>query len=94
VKHGNDLEAIDGALTAAAEHTDRPTLIVLTTIIADPAPTKRDTAEAHGAPLGKAEVAATKAVLGWPETPFYVPPEALEHMKEAARRSRAAAHSA
>ena len=93
VKHGNDLEAIDGALTAAAEHTDRPTLIVLTTIIADPAPTKRDTAEAHGAPLGKAEVAATKVALGWPETPFFVPAEALEHMRAAAR-NRAAAHSA
>jgi transketolase len=91
VKHGNDLEAIDGALAAAAEHTDRPTLIVLTTIIGDPAPTKRDTAEAHGAPLGKAEVAATKAALGWPETPFFVPPEALEHMRAAALR-RAATH--
>jgi transketolase len=91
VKHGNDLEAIDGALTAAAEAVDRPTLIVLTTIIGDPAPTKRDTAEAHGAPLGKAEVAATKALLGWPETQFFVPSDAVEHMREAARR-RATAH--
>jgi len=92
VKHGNDLEAIDGALTTAAAATDRPTLIILTTIIGDPAPTKRDTAEAHGAPLGKAEVAATKAAMGWPETPFFVPPEALEHMRAAAR-SRAATHA-
>ena len=91
VSDGNDLEAIDRALTAAAAETDRPSMIVLTTIIADPAPTKRDTSEAHGAPLGKTEIAATKAVLGWPETPFFVPPEALEHMRGAAR-SRAEAH--
>ena len=39
---------------------------MLRTIIADPAPTKRDTAEAHGAPLGAEEVRQTKAILGWP----------------------------
>ena len=48
------------------------------THIGDPAPTKRDTAEAHGAPLGTDEVARTKAIMGWPETPFYVPAEAAE----------------
>ncbi len=92
VRDGNDLDAIDRALAATAAETARPSLIVLTTIIGDPAPTKRDTAEAHGAPLGKAEVAATKALLGWPETSFFVPPEALDHMRAAGLR-RAATHA-
>ncbi|HET9134092.1 MAG TPA: transketolase, partial [Gemmatimonadales bacterium] len=72
VRDGNDLADIDAALTSAAAHHDAPTLIVLNTIIADPAPTKRDTSGAHGAPLGAAEIAATKAILGWPSEPFHV----------------------
>ena len=62
--------------------------------IADPAPTKRNTAEAHGAPLGAEEVRRTKEILGWPTEPaFYVPEDALAHWRDArwtgARRSQA-----
>lgn len=78
VRDGNDLADIDTALTSAASHHDAPTLIVLNTIIADPAPTKRDTSGAHGAPLGAAEIAATKKILGWPETPFHLPEEVYQ----------------
>ena len=66
VDDGNDLAAIDAALADAAGSAERPTLIVLRTVIADPAPTKRDTAGAHGAPLGAEEIRKTKAILGWP----------------------------
>ncbi len=76
VDDGNDLHAIDAALSRAGMEEDRPTLIVLRTIIGDPAPTKRDTASAHGAPLGAEEVARTKEILGWPSDPFHVPAEA------------------
>ncbi len=76
VDDGNDLEALDGALTAASAETERPTLIVLRTIIADPAPTKRNTSAAHGAPLGAEEVRKTKAILGWPEDSTFLVPEA------------------
>jgi len=85
IADGNDLEAIDAAYHAAAA-SDRPTLIVLRTIIADPAPTKRDTSEAHGAPLGKDEIARTKAILGWPEDPFHVPAAAYAEMQSLAER--------
>jgi transketolase len=76
VDDGNDLTAIDTALAAAKAETERPTLIVLTTVIADPAPTKRNTSETHGAPLGAEEVRKTKAILGWPEDEQFVVPEA------------------
>ncbi len=76
VDDGNDLEAIDRALAAAKAETERPTLIQLRTVIADPAPTKRDTSDAHGAPLGADEVKKTKAILGWPENEKFVVPEA------------------
>jgi transketolase len=81
VRDGNDLADIDAALTSAAAHHDAPTLIVLNTIIADPAPTKRDTSGAHGAPLGAAEIAATKAILGWPNEPFHVADGAYDTSK-------------
>jgi transketolase len=76
VADGNDLEAIDQALSLAAAETDRPTLIVLRTIIGYPAPTKQNSAKAHGEPLGKDEVRKTKEILGWPpDEPFYVAAE-------------------
>jgi len=86
VGDGNDLAAIDAALADAAGAAERPTLIVLRTVIADPAPTKRDTAGAHGAPLGAEEIRKTKAILGWPAEPFFVPEEAREDMGRAAVR--------
>ena len=76
VDDGNDLAALDAAYAAAAEDTGRPVLIVLRTVIADPAPTKRNTSAAHGAPLGADEVARTKAILGWPADRAFVVPEA------------------
>lgn len=78
VRDGNDLADIDIALASAASHHDAPTLIAINTIIADPAPTKRDTSAAHGAPLGATEIAATKQILGWPETPFHLPVEVYQ----------------
>jgi transketolase len=86
VADGNDLEALDRALEDAASVADRPTMIIVTTVIADPAPTKRDTSEAHGAPLGKDEIERTKAVMKWPAEPFYVPDEARDHMRGCVER--------
>jgi transketolase len=87
VGDGNDLSAIAGALDAARNETGRPSLIVLRTTIADPAPTKRNSAEAHGAPLGADEVRRTKEIMGWPEEPkFYIPDDALAHWRGAVTR--------
>jgi len=76
VADGNDLLAIGKALRAARNRSAGPTLVILRTRIGDPAPTKGNTSAAHGAPLGKDEVAKTKAILGWPAEPFHVAPEA------------------
>jgi transketolase len=87
VEDGNDLDALDGAITAAKAETARPSLVIVRTHIAFGSPHKQDTAEAHGAPLGKDEVAATKRNLHWPsEEPFYVPPAALERWRECVPR--------
>ena len=78
--------AIDAALTDAGTQEARPTLIVLRTVIGDPAPTKRDTSGAHGAPLGAEEIRKTKAILGWPDEPFFVPEAARTDMGAVASR--------
>jgi transketolase len=87
VSDGNDLPGIRAALEAARSETSRPSLIVLRTTIADPAPTKRNSAEAHGAPLGAEEVRRTKEIMGWPVEPeFFVPEDALNHWRSAVTR--------
>ncbi|MBK6809455.1 MAG: transketolase [Sandaracinaceae bacterium] len=74
VDDGEDIEAILAA-SRKAEADPRPSLIRVKTIIGFPAPTKKDSPAAHGAPLGAAEIKATKAIMGWPEEPFHVPAE-------------------
>ena len=89
VNDGNDLSAIDAALADAASQSAKPTFIRLRTIIGNPAPTKQDTPEAHGAPLGPDEIARTKAILHWPQDPFHVAPEAYVEMAPLAERGDA-----
>jgi transketolase len=87
VADGNDLVAIANALEGARSEATHPTLVVLRTVIADPAPTKRNSADAHGAPLGSEEVRRTKEIMGWPQEPrFHVPDDALAHWRAAASR--------
>jgi transketolase len=81
VDDSEDVDALEAALRAGAEETDRPSLVIVRSHIAYPAPHAQDTAKAHGSPLGEDEVRATKEVLGWdPDQHFFVPPEVYEHM--------------
>jgi transketolase len=70
---GHDPAAIDAALAAATAQAARPTLVVCRTHIGFGAPEKVDTADAHGAPLGAAEVARTRERLQWTHPPFEIP---------------------
>lgn len=84
---GHDRDAIRRAIRKAQKVTDRPSLIVCRTIIGWGAPNLHGTAEAHGAPLGKDEVRATKDALGWPQEPlFHVPDEVREEFQRRTRR--------
>jgi transketolase len=84
IEDGNDLDAIENALRAARQETERPSLILVRTHLGYGSPNKQDTYAAHGSPLGEKEVRLTKENLGWPvEPPFYVPDEALAHFRRA-----------
>jgi transketolase len=87
VDDGNDLDAIDRALTRAREETERPSFIVLRTTIAYGSPGKAGSSSAHGAPLGADEVEASKRNLGYPSLePFHVESAAREHWAECVPR--------
>jgi transketolase len=89
VEDGNDLAALERAIEDAKAENERPTLVVVRTVIGYGSPKKGGTAEAHGAPLGADEVIATKKALGWPTEPtFLVPDAAREPFKRAGERGR------
>jgi transketolase len=86
-----DVEALWAAIQTAKSVTDKPSFIVLKTIIGWPAPNKQNTGKIHGSALGAEEVAATKTLLGFdPNETFAVDEKVLAHTREVATRGRAA----
>ena len=69
---GHNVDAIDAAI-AAAKKSDRPTLICCKTVIGKGSPNMHGSDKVHGAALGDAEIAATRAAIDWPYAPFEVP---------------------
>jgi transketolase len=72
---GHDAESVRKAVEEAQAVHDKPSLICCRTVIAYGAPNLCGSHDAHGAPLGDDEVAATRANIGWPHPPFVVPDE-------------------
>ena len=86
VEDGNDLAAIETALTQARAQTERPSLVLVRTHIGYGSP-KQDSYKAHGSPLGADDVRKTKERLNWPTEPvFLVPDAALAHFRGALER--------
>ncbi len=76
--NGHDPEAVHAAIAQAQAQFERPSLICCKTVIGMGAPEKSGTHEAHGAPLGEAEVAATRPNIGWSHAAFAIPREVYE----------------
>ena len=88
-RYVEDVQALYDAIREAERVTDQPSMIVLRTIIAWPAPNAQNTGKAHGAALGAAEVAATKRVLGFdPEQHFEVRDEVLTQTRTLVERGK------
>ncbi|MEO8385359.1 MAG: transketolase [Betaproteobacteria bacterium] len=86
IEDGNDIDAIDAAITAARAETSRPSLILVRTHIGFGSP-EQDSFKAHGSPLGIENVKTTKQMLGWPiDPPFLIPAPALDHFRQALDR--------
>ncbi len=89
---GHDEKAIHSAI-AAAQTSDKPTLIACRTTIAKGAPTKAGKNSSHGSPLGADEIAGARKNLGWSAGPFEIPADILTAWREAAE-IRAAEYTA
>src|SRR5205807_3527392 len=86
VDDSEDIAAFEAAIDEAHSVTDRPSLIVVRSHIAYPAPHAIDTAKSHGSPLGEEEVRATKEILGFdPDAHFAVDDEVYAHMNQTDR---------
>ena len=86
-KYVEDVPELYAAIQAAQEATDKPSLIILKTIIGWPSPTKQNTGKIHGSALGAEELAAVKKVLGFdPEKTFEVADDVIAHTREALGR--------
>jgi transketolase len=90
-EYHEDVESLYAAIEAAKAETDRPSLVVLKTIIGWPSPKLQNTGKIHGSAMGDEEVAGLKKALGFdPDKTFDVDPEVLAHTREAVDRGKAA----
>ena len=86
-----DVHELYDAILAGQAEREKPTLIVLKTIIGYPSPKKQNTGKIHGSALGTEELAGVKAVLGFdPEQTFQVADEVIAHTRGAVERGQAA----
>lgn len=78
---GYDFDAMDKTFIGLLKNQDKPTLVILHTIIGKGSPHKADSSKAHGSPLGVDEVAITKEALGLPKEDFYVPQSVYQYFE-------------
>ena len=75
---GHDVNAIDEAIKASKEETNKPSMIFCKTTIGFGSPNKSGTSDVHGAPLGDEEISKTRETLGWQHEPFVIPDAVYE----------------
>ena len=94
VSDANDLLQLSRGYEYFQKHSDQPTLIVVDSHIGYGSPHKQDSYEAHGEPLGEAEIKLVKKNYGWPgDAKFLVPDGVYSHLQQGvgARGSQASA---
>ncbi|GJM39524.1 MAG: transketolase [Acidimicrobiales bacterium] len=80
---GEDLDALEAGIRRAMDVTDRPSLVIVRTIIGTPAPESSNTADAHGYAIFDEEIAATKTIMGMPaDETFHVPDDVLDEYRK------------
>lgn len=85
---GHDPDAILAALTAA-KASPTPSLIACRTVIGFGSPARAGSEKVHGAPLGAAEIAATRVALDWEAAAFEIPADVSAAWAQAAARAAA-----
>ena len=91
VADANDVHAISSALETFLQSSDRPTLIIVNSIIGFGAPSKQNTAKAHSDALGEDEAKGAKRAYGWPEDAQFLVPDGVVENFQAGIGARGAA---
>ncbi len=80
--YSEDVDALAAAITRAQHVSDKPSLIVVKTVIGWPAPNKMNTGKIHGSAIGADEIAETKKILGFnPDEHFAVTDDVIAHTR-------------
>ena len=87
VDDANDTAAFSAAIAAFAATTDRPTLIIVRSVIGYGSP-RAGSEKAHGEPLGEDNVRAAKKAYGWPEDAQFLVPGGVKEAFSAALSGR------
>jgi len=88
VDDANDCESFARAVESFQAQGDRPTLIVVRSVIGYGSPHKQGTSKAHSDPLGEEEVKLTKDAYGWPRDAKFLVPEGVSDRLADAMRER------
>ncbi|MEE9417678.1 MAG: transketolase [Acidimicrobiales bacterium] len=83
---GENLDAIEAAISNAKAVTDKPSIIIIRTFIGYPSPEHTDDPHAHGYVFKDDEIASTKAAMDMPDEPFHVPASVLDYYRTAGAR--------
>src|SRR5690606_14232282 len=93
---GHDVAAVEAAIAQAKKQAGKdvagPTLIECRTVIGKGSPAMAGTEKVHGSPLGAAEIAATRAALGWSYGPFEIPSRVYDYWDGRAAGAKAESH--
>jgi transketolase len=94
VADANDLMMLGRGYETFLKTTGKPTLVVVDSHIGYGSPHKQDTYEAHGEPLGEAEVKLVKKNYEWPEdSKFLVPDGVYDNFQNGIGKRGAEAHA-
>ncbi len=86
--YSEDVDGLHAAITQAQTALDRPSLIIVKTVIGWPSPEKMNTGKIHGAAIGAEEIAETKKIRGFdPDQHFQVDDDTIAHTRSLAERS-------
>lgn len=89
VADGEDREAIKKAIAEARKEKEKPSLLMIKTVIGFGSPNKQGKSAVHGSPLGEEEVRRSKENLGWPLEPsFHVPEDVQKHFEALSRKGQ------
>ena len=87
VKDGNDMDSISKAIAKAKKETEKPSLIIIRTVIGYGSP-KAGSADTHGAPLGADGIKGLRENLGYDYPPFTVPEEVKKYLHKYITRGK------